>query len=55
MNRGPKDLETLLQELDAVLKELHTRGQQLQLIPDESARQPPRGIDHPLGPGTLGV
>jgi hypothetical protein len=38
-NRGPKDLEALLEELDLVLHQLKLRGQQLSLLPspDEEA------------------
>lgn len=32
-NQGPKDLDVTLQQLEAVLYELKSRGQQLSLLP----------------------
>jgi hypothetical protein len=40
-NRGPKDLEISLYQLQAVLNELEARGQQLVLVPEPDAAHEP--------------
>lgn len=46
-NQGPHDLDLSLQQLKAVLDELHLRGKQLTLVPDTygpEPPEPPRGV-----------
>jgi hypothetical protein len=41
-HQGPQDLEVTLQQLEAIFKELHLRGQQLALMPEPQRAGQPR-------------